>query len=188
MKSSRKALAVVIFLLSNFPAAVLCEPASEEVDWDKIETRLFWDMKEAGGKSDAEIHQAIGVGLLRADDQWERATYHFEHAVKLDPGLHWSWYNLGVIYIDTEEGNEFFKKAIEAKPDFAPPYYWLAYNCAKGGSDKDSLSLFEKYVEVAKQDPDEKNRVRFAKKALKELRSGMEGESLRSIRASARAV
>jgi len=153
-----------------------------EVNYDKIEHHLFKDLKEQGGKSDAEIHQAIGYALLKTDNKWERATARFKKALKLDPSLHFSWYNLGLIYIDTEEGNNYFKKAIEVKPDFAPPYYWLAYTYCRMRKDKDAIPVFEKYLDVAKGDPNEIGRIGVAKKVLEDLYAGKEGENLSKLR------
>lgn len=180
--SGRKtALFFTAFLLA-MPLGLFGRDALDEVDWDRIETQLYREMKAKGGKSDAEIHQAIGLGLLNAHNQWERATYHFQHAVKLDPELYWSWYNLGVIYIETEEGNEFFEKAVEAKPDFPPAYYWLAYNRVLAGKGEESIPLWEKYLEVAKSAEDEVARIKFAKNVLWELKAGIEGDRIKTIR------
>lgn len=153
----------------------------EEVRWDKIEHRLFKDLKE-GGKSDAEIHQIIGYVFLDADNQRGRAAVCFKKAVELDSTLYWSWYNLGFIHMDTEKGYNYFKKAIEAKPDFPTPYYWMAYYRCRNREDKKAIPVFEKYLEVAENDPDEANRVWVAKKVLKELHSGIEGKNLSMMR------
>lgn len=153
-----------------------------EVNYDKIEDHLFKDLKEQEGKSDAEIHQAIGYALLKTDNKWERATVRFKKALELDPSLYFSWYNLGLIYIDTEEGNNYFKKAIEVKPDFAPPYYWLAYTYCRMRKDKDAIPVFEKYLEVAEGDQNEIGRISVAEKVLKDLYSGKEGENISKLR------
>jgi len=159
----------------------------EKVDWDKIEDRLFKDLKKSG-ISDAEIHQAIGYAILEADNQWERATVHFKNAVALDPALYFSWYNLGLIHVDTEEGDNYFKKATEAKPDFPTAYYWMAYYRCRNREDKKAITIFEKYLEVAEaeSDPIEVGRVRVAKKVLEELYSGIEGKNLSMMRRPSR--
>ena len=158
----------------------------ERVDWDKIEQRLFKELKEQGGKSDAEIHQVIGYGLLKTDSPWERAAAHFKKAIELDPKLYQSWYNLGIIHMDTEEGDEYFKKSIEINPLYSPPYYWLAYSYCRSRKDKKAIPVFEKYLEVAEGDPDEVDRVRVAKKVLKELYSGVESKNLSMMRRPSR--
>jgi tetratricopeptide (TPR) repeat protein len=152
-------------------------------DWDKIEAVLYDQLKaENRFKSDAEIHQAIGYSLLESDNQWERAIVHFKKAVQEDPGLYFSWYNLGLIYADEEEGRDYFRKCIKANPDFAPAYYWFGYSLCRHRRDKEALPVFEEYLKVAEDDPQEKGRLEFAGKLVRELRAGQEGESLKMIR------
>jgi tetratricopeptide (TPR) repeat protein len=153
------------------------------VYWGKIEVALYEQLKaENRFKSDAEIHQAIGYSLLESDNQWERAVVHFKKAVQEDPGLYFSWYNLGLIYADEEEGRDYFRKCIKANPDFAPAYYWLGYSLCRHRRDKEALPVFEEYLKVAEDDPQEKGRLEFAGKLVRELRAGQEGESLKMIR------
>ena len=174
-------LLVVTLLLS----ISLTSFAEEEktVDWDKIEVALCVKLKsENPEKTDAEIHQAVGYGLLRSDNQWERAVLHFKKAVEADPGLYFSWYNLGLIYADEEEGRNDFRKCIEANPDFPPAYYWLGYSLCRQKRDKEALPVLEEYLEMAKDDPEEKDRVKFATKLVKELKAGKEGKNLSMIR------
>jgi len=155
----------------------------KKVDWDKIEYYLYQDTKaENPDKSDAEIHQAIGYALLKSDNQWERAIAHFKKALEMDPNLYFSWYNLGLIYADEEEGRNYFRKCIEVKPDLAPAYYWLGYSLCRQRRDKEALLIFEKYLEVAKDDSQEEERFEFASKLVKELRVGKEGKNLKMIR------
>lgn len=169
---------IILFLFSPYASP---QDSNEKVDWDKIEYHLFKDLKESG-RSDAEIHQAIGYTLLETNNKWERATVHFKKALELDSTLYLSWYNLGLLYMDTEEGNEYFKKAIEANPSFPPAYYWIAYCYCRSRKDKEAIPVFEKYLEVAEGDSNEVDRVRVAKKVLQELHSGIEGKNLSMMR------
>ncbi|MFC1594686.1 tetratricopeptide repeat protein [Candidatus Omnitrophota bacterium] len=182
MSNRMKRLSWILILLLAGSCAYAQE-AEEAVNWDKIEYHLFRELKAEGGKSDAEIHQAVGYALLKAHNMWERATAHFKKAVEFDPKLYWSWYNLGLIYPDTEEGREYFRKSIEAKPDFASSYYWLAYSYCRDKLDEEALVVFEKYLQVADEsDPNESGRIEVAKKVLQDLRSGKEGKDLRMLR------
>ena len=170
---------IISFILSSYAYA----QSNNSVDWDKIEYHLYKDLRaEHPDKSEAEIEQALGYSFFVSDNQWERAVFHFKKAVELDPKLYWSWYNLGLIYVDEEEGRDYFRKAIEANPDFSPAYYWLGYSLCRNRRDKEALPIFKKYLEVAKDDPQEKNRFEFANKLVKELLSGKEGENLSKIR------
>ncbi len=69
-------------------------------------------------------------------------------------------------------------------PDFAPAYYQLGYTLCKQRQDREALSIFEKYLEIAKDEPWEKNRFEFVKNVVLELRSGREGKNLNMIRGS----
>ncbi|MBU3955710.1 hypothetical protein KJ633_04545, partial [bacterium] len=159
------------------------QDSSEQVDWDKIEYHLYKDLRaEHPDKSEAEIEQAIGYALLQSDNQWERAAVHFKKAVELDPRLYFSWYNLGLINADTEEGYDYFKKATEAKPDYPPPYYWMAYYRCRNREDKKAIPLFQKYLEVAKGDKNEDRRIKTATEVLQDLLVGREGKNLSMMR------
>ncbi|MDP2923318.1 MAG: hypothetical protein Q8O30_06340 [Candidatus Omnitrophota bacterium] len=184
---SKKQLIVCLLVLSLIPcsafiAKVIYAEEQQQVDWDKIEKALYEELKATSDKSDAEIHQAIGYSLLRSENQWERATVHFKKAVGLDPKLYFSWYNLGMINADTEEGYNYFKKATEAKPDFPSSYYWMAYYRCRNREDKKAIPLFQKYIEVAKGDKQEAGRIGVAEEVLQDLLAGKEGKSLSMMR------
>jgi tetratricopeptide (TPR) repeat protein len=99
-----------------------------------------------------------------------------------DTGKSVYWYKLAWSHLDTEEGYIYFKKAIEADPTYPPPYYWLAYQYCRDRRDKEAIPVFEKYLEVAKDDPNESGRCDYAREVLKDLMSGKEGESLSKTR------
>jgi len=174
-------LLLLISLFSSFSYA----EDSKQVDWNKMETQFYSDLKVTqGNHTEAELEQALGYMLLEKYNQWQRAAIHYKKAVKLDPTLFNSWYNLGLIYIDKEEGNEYFRHAIKSNPNFLPPYYWLAYNYCRVGKNKKAIPIFEKYVEIATKagDTEEFGRIKSARELLKELYSGKEGSELREIR------
>ena len=176
-----KRLSIIILqLFFIFSVTVMAQ--EENVDWDKIEARLYEELKAKGTNSDAEIHQAIGYAFLKTENQWERARVRFKKAVKLDPSLYSSWYCLGILNPDTKEGRGYFKKAIEAKPDYPPPYYWLAYSYCRNRMDKKAVPVFEKYLEVAKGDLNEQSRIKTAKGVLEDLYAGKEGENISKLR------
>lgn len=167
------------FCLNAFPYN-----STERIDYDKIDQRLFQEQMETGDKTDAEIYEAMGYAYLNEYNLWERATVYFKKATELDPTLYTSWYNLGLIYIDDEEGSEYFKKTIEARPDFAPPYYWIAYSHCRHYRDIEAIPAWKKYLEVAEagNDPAEQGRIKVARKVLEELLAGEEGENVRKLR------
>ena len=138
------------------------------------------------GLSDAEIEQTMGVGLFENDIHGARAEKHFKKAVKLDPRLYKSWYSLGLLHIDSEEGVGYFRKAIEVKVDYAPAYYWIAYYYTRYGNFKKALPVWKDYLRVAavdkaKGDKGERGRIKVAQEVVKEIESGKEGEELRAI-------
>ncbi len=174
---------VISVLFLSLAVAGHPQDSSEQVDWDKIEYHLYKDSRaQHPDKSEAEIEQAIGYALLQSDNQWERATVHFKKAVELDPKLHFSWYSLGLINADTEQGYNYFKKATEAKPDYPPPYYWMAYYRCRNREDRKAIPLFQKYLEVAKGDKNEDSRIEVATEVLKDLLAGREGKNLSMMR------
>ncbi|MDD5583848.1 MAG: hypothetical protein PHV55_02160 [Candidatus Omnitrophica bacterium] len=181
MNKKQLILACFIFAFSSLYA--FAQENEEKVDWDKIEYHLARDLKaKFPDKSEAELEQAIGGALLQVDNQWERATVHFKKAVQLDSGLYFAWYNLGLINIDTKEGYNYFKKAIESNPGFANPYYWMAYYRCRNREDKKAIPLFQKYLEVARNNEAEAGRVKIAEEVLQDLLAGREGNSLNMMR------
>jgi len=174
---------IIIFIAVLFFCCIAFAQESEQnVDWGELEVSLYQIMKAEGRKTEAEIHEKIGYALLKADNQWERATVHFKAALELDPSLHYSWYCLGMLDPDTKEGRGYFRKAIEAKPDLAPAYYWLAYSYCRNRMDEEALPIFEKYLELAQGDPNEEGRIRVATEVLQDLYVGKEGKSLSMMR------
>ena len=81
----------------------------------------------------------------------------------------------------SEEGDGYFKKSVEAKPDFAPSWYWLGYNACRAGKDPTAIIYFERYLKVA-HGKEEAGRIETAQKILKELRSGKTGDEVEKLR------
>ena len=152
-----------------------------KVDLDKVDSQLFNDIKRETRKDDAEIYQALGMFYLKQGN-WDRSINNFKRATSLNPNLYLSWYNLGLLHLDTEEGYGYFKKAIEANSAYPPHYYWLAYSYCREKRDKEAIPIFEKYLEVAKDDSNESGRYEYAREVLKELILGTEGENLSKTR------
>ena len=158
------------------------EEANVIADWTKNEQWMHDSLKEAQpGKSEAEIQETMGCVFLKTDNQWKQAAVHLKQAVQLDPKLFKAWYELGLIYMGSEEGDGYFKKSVEANPDFAPSSYWIAYNACRAGRDPAAISYFERYLKVAKGEG-EAGRIETAQKILKELRSGKPGDEVEKLR------
>lgn len=161
-----------------------CFEDINQVNWDKIDAKLFSTIKQETGESDAEVYQAMGLTHLK-QEKWDRAEKYFNKAVELNPKLQWSWYNLALLNTDTEEGYNYNKKATEANPKFSIPYYWMAYYRCRNREDAKAIPLFKKYLEVADpRDPVEESRIKVAKKVLVELLAGKEGQNLSMMRRS----
>ncbi|MBL7198136.1 MAG: tetratricopeptide repeat protein [Candidatus Omnitrophica bacterium] len=176
-----KPLSLSILILFLITSCVYPQDSGENIDWNEVDYYLFNSLKEEFEQGEAEIYQAIGFVHIKQEN-WKRAATYFKKAVSLNPKLYWSWYNLGLLHIDTEEGNKYLKKAIEADPDYPPPYYWLAYCYCKHRREKQAIKIFKKYLEVAEDIPSETPRNRRARRILAELFSGREGEELWKIR------
>lgn len=180
---NKKQLIVIYFIFAFSCIYAYAQDNNKHVDWDKIEYHLYQDLKaEHPEKSEAEIEQAIGGALLESGNQWEKSTVHLKKAVELDPKLYLSWYWLGLINLDTEEGYNYFKKTTEAKPDFPTPYYWMAYYRCRNKEDKKATSLFKKYLEVARGNEEETGRIMLAEEVLQDLLAGREGNKLKCMR------
>ena len=181
----KKIFSAILILAVSIPCiysmAYASQTADEELNWDEIDYSLFQALKEGSGQSDAEIYQALGSNHVKHGN-WERAAVYFKKAVSLDPELYWSWYNLGLLHIDTEAGNKYLKKAIEAKPDYPPPHYWLAYTYCKSRKDREAIKIFKEYLQLAEGVPSEDDRYKKARRILAELFSGREGLELWKIR------
>ena len=180
-QSMRAVYFFLIFSCIIFCSIASAEPVDPAADWSKIEQRMNDDLKTQGGKSEAEIEAAIGHALLMLDNQWERATVHLKRAVELDPKRYMAWYDLGLIYMGSEEGDGYLRKSTEANPSFAPSFYWLGYTACRIGHDKDAIVAFEKYLQVA-QGSEEADRIKVATTLLAELRSGKPGVEVEKIR------
>lgn len=134
-----------------------------------------------------QLHEALGHLLLGAEvevteEAAMEAEHHLRRAVELDPTLYWAWYDLAILHMDTEEGDQYLKNAIAANPEFPEPYYWLAYTYARNRRDAEAIPIFERYLEVAHDNPNEDGRMEAAGKLLIELRTGIEGEALLKVR------
>jgi len=141
------------------------------VNWDKQDSQLFEELKKEHKLEDAQAYELLGRAYLH-QDFWEKASICFERAAQLNPKLYLSWYNLGLINIDNPE--LFFKKAIEANPKFAPPYYWLAMYYKQCGKEVESIEYFDRYLKVVdRNDPQEKSRIKVAEDAVKGVKNGI---------------
>lgn len=158
------------------------EDNRENIDWDKMDKALYEKWKSDGGTDEAQFHKAVGFAFLTEYNRAELAEKHFLKAVELNPKDAWALNAMGMIYIDTDEGNAYFKKAIEANPDYPLPYYWLAYTYCRFKKDKEALPIWEQYLKVAKGQDDEKDRIQVAEGVLEELHSGKDGKYLKMIR------
>lgn len=175
-------VSVVAVLLILSSSCLFSQEQEETIDWDKMDRHLFRQFKEEGRGSDAEIFQLLGR-IHFDEERWDRAALYFKKAVELDPELEFSWYLLGFLHMDTEEGDYYLTRAAEARPGFSTPYYWLGYNHCANGRYEQAIPILEKYLELAAKEPEEEEgRIGFAECLLKELLAGEEGKCIRMIR------
>jgi len=174
-------LSVLVFSLILSCAYSQEQNSAENIDWNEVDYYLFKSLSDEFNQSEAEIYQYMGLMHIEKKN-WERSGTYFKKAVRLNPKLYLSWYNLGLLHIDTEEGNKYLKKAIDADPNFPTPYYWLGYVSCKHRKEKEAIKLFKQYLILAKGIPSETPRRKRARKILAELFTGREGEELWKIR------
>ena len=139
-------------------------------DFDDTERAMFQQLKQSSSKSDAEIFQIMGINYFK-EQKKDRAIKCLKRATQLDPNLFDCWHTLGLLHLYSKEGNEFLQKAIEANPDHAPSYYYLAYVYLRQGKYKKSIDLFTKYITVAKDKPSEANRYKNAQAILEKMQA-----------------
>lgn len=170
-----------IFIVAVFILSFVRAYASDEHSafTDQMEQDFYDAVKEQGkGHSEAEIELAVGAGLLDMNNQWQRAEKHFKRAVRLDPNLYMAWYDLGLIHIDSEEGMGYFRRAIQARPDFSASYYWIAYYYTRQGDFNKALPIWQDYLKAANLERakgkgvDENGRMRIAEDMVRQIRSG----------------
>lgn len=169
---------VVCSFLTVLSLCNLCLAESPTtVNWETVERQLYADLK-GQGRSEAEIEEAIGHGLL-SDNQWQRAVVHLKKAVELDQKRYLAFYDLGLVYAGSTEGEEYFRKSAEGVP---AGWYWLGYGIVRsGGRDAAAVPIFEKYLATAKGS-EESGRIEVARKVLAELKLGQPGAEVAKIR------
>jgi tetratricopeptide (TPR) repeat protein len=172
-------IAVIAFFLLH---AIVLAAEQSAADWANIDVALYNKFKSQGSE-EPEIFQAIAYAHFY-NENWSRAESYFKKAAQLDPNLYWSWYNLGLINIHTEEGFGYFKQAALANPEFPTPYYWMAYYRCRIREDNKAIPLFEQYLEIAKgkHEDSEQARIAMAEEVLADLLAGREGHSLSVMR------
>lgn len=138
-------------------------------DLDKIDQFLFKKIKTESGKDDSSIYLELGLSYFKQEN-FNRSFIYFGKAVAVNPKAYWGWYYMGLLTMENPEG--YFKKAIEANPRFAPPYYWLGRYYCKKKNTKEAIKFFEDYMKKAKGDPEEAPRIQNAMQFVELMKSG----------------
>ena len=141
----------------------------EAKDLDKIDQFLFKKIKTESGKDDSSIYMDLGLSYFKQEN-FNRSFLYFGKAAAINPKAHWAWYYMGLLTMENPEG--YFKKAIEANPRFAPPYYWLGRFYCKKKNTKAAIKFFEDYMKRAKGDPGEAYRIQNAMQFVELMNSG----------------
>ena len=144
------------------------------------ETPTVYNFKKSD-KNDAKIFQTMGLDYFKQGN-WNQAQTNFKKAIKFDPTLYESWFHLGLLNSESQEGYNYFKKTVEIKPEFPTPYFWMAYYRCRLHENKEAISLFKRYIELAENEPGEEGRLKSSKEVLQELLSGKDGVILSTIR------
>ena len=183
------AVLLVMFAFCTQESVVAAESTQEQMSYaEQIEALRIMSTHEP---ENPDWHEALGHWLLGAEvevteEHAAEAEQHLRRAVELDSTKYWAWYDLAILHMDTEEGNRYLKNAIVANPKFPEPYYWLAYTYARNYRDPEAIPIFERYLQVARDHPDqpgsETERVELVEELLMQLRSGVDGEALLKVR------
>jgi len=131
---------------------------------------LFEYLRQTHDLTGAEAFERMAIICLN-NGLWLKAVRFFHRAVRLDPGMHRSWYGLGLCH--AVNGEVFFRKAIAAKPDFAAPHYWMGTDFLRDGRVEDAGDYLREYLRlVDREDLREEKRIRAAKHFLRRLAEG----------------
>lgn len=144
------------------------------------ETPTVYNFKKSD-KNDGKVYQTMALDYFKQRN-WPEAQTNFKKAIKSDPTLYQSWYHLGLLNLENQEGYNYLKKTVEIKPDFSVPYFWMAYYHCRLHEDKEAIPLFRKYIVLAENEPGEEVRLKSSKDVLQELLSGKDGPMLNTIR------
>jgi tetratricopeptide (TPR) repeat protein len=97
----------------------------------------------------AQIEMAIGDAYFLKNDGGNAIT-KYENALTIDPKLAEADYKIGRLYLrgkNYKEAQNFFNKAIEIDPEFAPTYLAFADALASSRAYKGASENYEKYVQ-----------------------------------------
>ena len=105
--------------------------------------------------------------------QHERAIADYDEAIRLDPSYSFAYNNRGIAYRvlgQYQSAISDYDEAIRTNPRFAKPYYNKALCLQKNLKRyEEALEIWKKYLELAKDDPQEKDWISKAKEHIKDL-------------------
>lgn len=95
----------------------------------------------------------INLGrLLHAEKNFAGAESHYKEAVRDDAGSGLGWYNLGVLYEDSDRPDHAlvcYERAVQAEPELADAHYNLALLYERAGRERDALRHLAIYRKLA---------------------------------------
>jgi len=152
--------------------AMSCQIAYAQMpDFEEEEAFLFWAYQEGWGADEAKAYDAVGSLNMNAG-RHERAGLFFAKSVSIDPDKYETWFRWGLINMDKPE--PYFLRSIEANPNFAESYYWLASYYCRVEQTEDSIQYFEDYLKVVDADDSlEKSRIKTAKFYIDQMKAGI---------------
>jgi tetratricopeptide (TPR) repeat protein len=168
----KKILAYLVFILLFLPSPCSPESKNNVKDWSKIDEQMFFRLKKEQGVDDAGAYEMLGREYFQ-EGRYDRADFYLKKSLELNPKLYLSWFYLGLVHMDNPEAC--LLKAIEFNANFAPSYYWLASYYCKIGKANNAVQYFKKYINVAADEPLEKERVEMAKGFINEIKNGEKG-------------
>lgn len=85
-------------------------------------------------------------------ENYDKAIEYYRKATELNPKNAWTWFNLGVVYVNLKEDEkalESFAKSLELKPDNAWSLAYIGLLLSKHGMQEEALQAYDKAVELA---------------------------------------
>src|SRR6266404_1838559 len=101
-------------------------------------------------------HRELGWALSRLEDKDPEAEYHLRRAIELNQQDGWAHIYLGNILWergDLDSAEQCFKKAVEAWPEIAVPYWCLALFYEYEGRKEEAERLYQQGLEIDPNDP-----------------------------------
>ena len=119
--------------------------------------RCFEKAREVAGDSIAiDVLTNLGVSYYEVKD-YNKSIIVMREALQRDPKSVAAFHYIGLCLYSTvnlHEARDYFLKASEAKPDFRPPYYYLARSYLRLKASKEAIKAYKRVAKLRPKDVD----------------------------------